>query len=310
MNVAAVSSIDDPSHPLRVLFLGPPNSFSHAAAKHVFPRAHLEAVADFPTIFELLEHDGHSEPKQLIQNGLDVRSNANGERPKPYDYAIVPVCNSTNGPVIPVVQLLRRCGDGQGSLLHELEQNHGISGLDKIFPLDLPTDPPLQPITNTTTTSQTSSQSPPERRYPSIHPAEPYTHALSVHHYLYTHRSSAIFRVSAPPDDPEFGHIPSLHTHPQVWTQCTGFLAAHFTKATSRVSHNSTSEAAEFVAGWKPAGGEGGQGGVKEKGEAFWPIAICSRMAGEASGLGCVAERIEDDGEGNTTTFVVLGRSN
>jgi prephenate dehydratase len=291
MNVASASSANGHEHTIHVLFLGPPNSFSHAAARHVFPQARLQAVVDFPTIFELLEHDDGDDYRAGSQTGSVNGARPNGEETKPYDYAIVPVRNSTNGPVLPVVELLRRCADGQGSLLHELSQNHGISDLNINVDEGTPNAAPLKSLTNTTSAPSQDSKQHVQHYYPSIHLASPYTYALSVHHYLYTHPASAIFEAS-PPD---FEAVPSLHTHPQVWTQCTDFLASHFPASTRHVSHNSTSEAAEFVVRWMPElerkdTGMGGVGVAEAK--VVWPLAICSQMAGEASGLRCVAERI------------------
>ncbi|RMD39205.1 hypothetical protein DV735_g5925, partial [Chaetothyriales sp. CBS 134920] len=99
-------------------------------------------------------------------------------------------------------------------------------------------------------------------QYPDIQVCE--EHYLPVHHYVYTNSSTSS----------DLSNIKILYTHPQVWTQCSKYLAKHFAHA-ERIDVSSTA-------------------------------AICSRLAGEAWKLQCVAEQIEDEPGKNTTRFFVL----
>lgn len=325
-----------------ILYLGPPSSFSHAAAQAVFPHATLHASPSFSSIFHDLDSPGN-EPPASIQT---------------YDYAIVPIHNSTNGPVVPVVDLLVRSGDG--TLLLQL-QDLGLPSLSAQATIDTASSTTTSadygqpesdalPITATTHSDDTTTQT----HYRSLHIAPPHTYALAVQHSLYVHQSCPISTTQTTRPSPASQHsldlspISSLHTHPQVWTQCTRFLnlhfptppstettvppslgleshtlptlsntntttpAAHETRFSSEVvrrfSHASTSDAAAYVASSKPPPNNLNGGDSSSSSSSGWPAVICSTMAGEAYGLKCVASGIEDDRGGNRTTFVILGR--
>ena len=79
---------------------------------------------------------------------------------------------------------------------------------------------------------------------------------------------------------------------------------------TQRLSHASTSDAAVFVAS-NPSTvsrrlDSNNGSDVIGTGETRWPAAICSTLAGTACNLKRIAANIEDDREGNETTFIVL----
>ncbi|KIW98399.1 uncharacterized protein Z519_00059 [Cladophialophora bantiana CBS 173.52] len=83
---------------LTVAYLGPEASFSHQAAIEVFQNSSsghvvsLHPLPSFSTIFSALQSTPSSE--QAIY----------------YDFAVVPIENSTNGSVVQVLDLLARCG--------------------------------------------------------------------------------------------------------------------------------------------------------------------------------------------------------
>lgn len=83
-------------------------------------------------------------------------------------------------------------------------------------------------------------------------------------------------------------HISQLYTHPQVWGQCTKFLAEHM-KDVERIDVGSTSLAAQKI-----TQDHGAQG-----------AAIASKLAARVNGLVVVAEDIEDQGD-NTTRFFII----
>lgn len=120
-------------------------------------------------------------------------------------------------------------------------------------------------------------------RYPDLEIIAEYY--LEVHHCLFT---------SPKPSGVDHGHsteIRTLYTHPQVWGQCSQYLQRHYPRA-ERIDCSSTSAAAGLVA--KDGGGTGGT------------AAIASRLAGDANGLTCVAENIEDSPGSNTTRFFII----
>ena len=107
-------------------------------------------------------------------------------------------------------------------------------------------------------------------------------HYLPVHHFLYTNTTAS---TSASLDS-----IKTVYTHPQVWGQCTKYLGNHLPPPIERIDVSSTSRAAALVSADKTG----------------TSAAICSSLAGEASGLQCLASNIEDEVDGNTTRFLVL----
>ena len=105
---------------------------------------------------------------------------------------------------------------------------------------------------------------------------------LPVHHFLYAN-TTASTAASA-------GDIKTIYTHPQVWGQCMKYLSSNLPPPIERIDVSSTSRAAVLVS-------------ADKTGKS---AAICSSLAGEASGLYCLASNIEDEVDGNTTRFLVL----
>jgi prephenate dehydratase len=315
--------------PSRVLFLGPLASYSHAAATSIFPDAtDLVPLPDFSTIFQSLDQPAKPTRVAASDGGRIGRPSQTESHkhtspstigPALHEYAVIPVYNSTNGPVVPVIDLLKRTGND--TILPELTR-HGLPDLDaggsttpttvtdgqqgEVEAQKLPSD---QPAEMGTTAAHDAHD-----HYSNIEIAPPYTYALAVHHHLYVHPACPLDSVSSQHEPNTSTSITSLHTHPQVWTQCTCFLNTHFPDLISpslpppqpskpatittipRISHNSTSEAAAYVLDTKPS----------KAGEEGWPAVLCSEMAGTRYGLKCIARNIEDDVDGNQTTFVVL----
>jgi prephenate dehydratase len=206
------SDDDNPSQ--HVVYLGPAASFSHQAALAVFPTANLHPLPTFSALLTALQSSTSETPPE---------------------YAIVPIENSTNGSVNPVLDLLARSGSDN----------------------------------------------------PDIRVCAEYY--LPVHHYLYVSQIHA--EEAAEKNDPTWlqKRISTIYTHPQVWGQCSKYLATHFTGA-EKVDVSSTSQAAALV---------------KQDGTGH-TAAICSILAGELNTLHCVGEKIEDDPDKNTTRFFIL----
>ena len=261
-----------------VLFLGPDTSFSHAAAQAVFPEdADLQPAPDFSSIFHALQTPDSVAPWSPPG--------------KTYDCAIVPVFNSTNGPVKPVVSLLKRAGPGEGGILAKLSE-HGLGDLES-----------WEGTSTTTTNDETqegTSTTNDNTTFRRLFLQRPYTYKLPVHHHLYVHPDCPIndlkdLTCSTDASSQPTAAISSLHTHPQVWTQCKQFLEKHFSNTTQQ-SHTSTSEAAKYVASLE------NQSSLTDN-----SAVLCSDITGKFYGLKRIASHVEDDCEGNGTTFVIIG---
>lgn len=122
---------DDVDNPqLHVAYLGPEASFSHQAALAVFRSANLHPLPSFNDIFSALQSSSTETPP---------------------DYAIVPIENSTNGSVNPVLDLLTRCASDHPDLQvcaeHYLPIHHFLFTSNTIHaPVDnrTVTEPPTQ----------------------------------------------------------------------------------------------------------------------------------------------------------------------
>ena len=203
----------------RVAYLGPTASFSHQAALAVFQHsATLVPHPSFSSIFTSLQQP-HDEG-----DGLK----------RPYDFAILPIENSTNGSVVQVLDLLAQCAE----------------------------------------------------KYPDLEVCA--EHYLAVHHFLYGNHDRG-----GKSYDVDLKKVQTLYTHPQVWTQCSNYLARELQHA-ERIDVSSTSAAASIVV--KDETGSGSRSSA----------AICSKLAGEMGKLRCLAENIEDEPDKNTTRFFVL----
>ncbi|KIX94285.1 uncharacterized protein Z520_09995 [Fonsecaea multimorphosa CBS 102226] len=89
----------DHTTPLNIAYLGPEASFSHQAAIEVFQTSpssghavSLHPLPSFSAIFSA------------------IQSTEDSEQTARYDFAVVPIENSTNGSVVQVFDLLARCG--------------------------------------------------------------------------------------------------------------------------------------------------------------------------------------------------------
>ncbi|RVX69436.1 hypothetical protein B0A52_06499 [Exophiala mesophila] len=278
-----------PAH-LHVAYLGPEASFSHQAALALFPPPSpdkstttsssstdltsssplvtLHPLPSFSSIFSSLQNS--SQPPSTATTSPATSNQI-------YDYAVIPIENSTNGSVVQVLDLLSQSG-----LVHQSQsQSQSLS----------------------------SSPSTSEPLYPSLSVCAEYY--LPVHHCLYIHSSNIDQEQQSqlqPLDlstvsDSIISQISNLYTHPQVWGQCSKFLARYLPPPhVERIDLGSTSAAAALVSreGQKYASGRDGghQGNIS--------AAICSKLAGEKHGLTCLAENIEDEVGLNTTRFLVL----
>lgn len=233
---------------LNVAYLGPEASFSHQAAIEVFQRTtttakstqddpvSLHPLPSFPAIFSALQTFSISSSKSQSTNPHIPPSEIN------YDYALLPIENSTNGSVVQVLDLLAQCGLNDTSLYPDLEVC-----------------------------------------------AEYY---LPVHHCLFV---SSTAMPSETHRDKALEAIRTIYTHPQVWGQCSRYLARFSPKHVERIDMGSTSAAAELVSREAKSFTSGGLN-----------AAISSKLAGQRHDLTCLAENIEDEPGQNTTRFFVV----
>lgn len=260
---------------IRVAYLGPEASFSHQAAIELFsaqdtdgntdeskPRVTLDPLPSFTSIFTSVQQCSSASSASTTHH---------------YDYAVIPIENSTNGSVVQVFDLLGQCGLDDGN--HEDKKPTDAAAL-----------------------------------YPDLQVCAEYY--LPVHHCLFVHPSqSAHCSSSASPSSttPEFPPISTIYTHPQVWGQCGRFLSKHFPAGVvERIDLGSTSAAASLVA--REGGASAGAGTAAAISTTDDPAtsttatiaAISSRLAGHKHNLLCLAENIEDSPGDNTTRFLVL----
>lgn len=97
MSGFAMSKDEQGSETLIVAYLGPEASFSHQAAIEVFQSASssvsLRPLPSFSAIFSSIQNSSASSEPQIS-----------------YDYAVIPIENSTNGSVVQVLDLIAQCG--------------------------------------------------------------------------------------------------------------------------------------------------------------------------------------------------------
>jgi prephenate dehydratase len=275
---------------LRVAYLGPEASFSHQAALELFPttgpdtgtgkatkspQVTLYPLPSFSSIFSSIQHSTSS-----------LSSSSTTSAPCPptqsdsydYDYAVIPIENSTNGSVVQVFDLLGQCGldDNDNAALY----------------------PDLQVC---------AEYYLPVHHCLFVHPSQ---------FARFSSSSPAGLRESQSPQSDPFPPISTLYTHPQVWGQCGRFLSTHFPLGiVERIDVGSTSAAASLVAreGRASAGTATIEGAVSANvtatATATTIAAISSRLAGQKHNLACLAENIEDSPGDNTTRFLVLRNS-
>jgi prephenate dehydratase len=106
---------EDVSELLHIAYLGPEASFSHQAAIEVFqspetssgPTPQLHPLPSFQAIFQAIQF---STASKLAANYPESDSVTTTEEVPSYDYAVIPIENSTNGAVVQVLDLLAQCG--------------------------------------------------------------------------------------------------------------------------------------------------------------------------------------------------------
>ncbi|KAK5061402.1 hypothetical protein LTR84_007944 [Exophiala bonariae] len=262
---------------LRVAYLGPEASFSHQAAIELFspegtnpeepnsqPEITLQPLPSFTSIFSSVQRTSSSFSTESAPGQPDSQ---------PYDYAVIPIENSTNGSVVQVFDLLGQCG------LDDDKNN-----------------------TDSSTTAQYPDLQVCAEYYLPVH------HCLFVHPSQTVDASSSSWSP-LPERSParQYPPISTLYTHPQVWGQCGRFLSKHFPAGVvERIDLGSTSAAASLVAreGAAPSTVSGADTEPPALGATI--AAISSRLAGQKHNLTCLAENIEDSPGDNTTRFLVL----
>ncbi|KAJ9612592.1 prephenate dehydratase [Cladophialophora chaetospira] len=110
---------------LNVAYLGPEASFSHQAAIEVFQPSSssaelqrsisLHPLPSFPAIFSAVQHSRPHPPQPSSS------SPSRSDQQFQYDYALLPIENSTNGSVVQVLDLLAQCGLDSNALYPDLE---------------------------------------------------------------------------------------------------------------------------------------------------------------------------------------------
>jgi prephenate dehydratase len=151
---------------------------------------------------------------------------------------------------------------------------------------------PIENSSNGTVVSLLDLLADPENRYPNVKVCA--EHYLPVHHCLLAAPSASQGQPepqSAQTTAHDLSSIKTLHTHPQVWTQCTTYLSKHLSH-TERIDTSSTSAAAMNLLS-----------------SSHSTAAIASALAAKTFNLDILAQNIEDDG-GNTTRFLVLYNDN
>lgn len=272
---------------LRVAYLGPEASFSHQAALELFPttdtdvrttrtspRVILDPLPSFSSIFSSIQHSTTSLTSSSTTSASCPPTQSNSTS-NSYDYAVIPIENSTNGSVVQVFDLLAQCGldDNDTAALY----------------------PDLQVC---------AEYYLPVHHCLFVHPSLsiPFSSTSPVGHH-----------ESQSPQSGPFPPISTLYTHPQVWGQCGRFLSTHFPLgAVERIDVGSTSAAASLVAREGGASvGVAAEGGASANATATATAiaAISSRLAGQKHSLVCLAENIEDSPGSNTTRFLVLRNS-
>lgn len=88
-----MSSLDPP--PPDVFYLGPPNSYTHQAALRAFPRATLHECATIPSVFTAVS-----------KHASGCTATTKNHAAAPAIHGVIPVENSTNGPVAATLSAL------------------------------------------------------------------------------------------------------------------------------------------------------------------------------------------------------------
>lgn len=255
----------------RTAYLGPEASFSHQAAVEALPHTEAIPLPSFKAILQALQEAGP-------------------ERDDHYDYAVLPVENSTNGSVVQALDLLAQCGldpttssypDVEVVAEHYLEVHHCLF-VSRAWATNILNEQDMAYLSsydNDGTYAKTNGA-----QNGHAHGNGPGSEAKTrdLRHIL------------------EKLTIKTLYTHPQVWGQCNNILSALLPPGhVERIDTSSTSAAAALVAGTKG----GSSAGI---------AAISSSLAGtkHSKELLCIAIDIEDEPGANTTRFLVLRNRN
>jgi prephenate dehydratase len=108
-------SYEDPPTALNIAYLGPEASFSHQAAIEVFTTPSnsspvtLHPLPSFSSIFSAIQQCSSPNPGDVDPPHTS------------YDYAVIPIENSTNGSVVQVLDLLAQCGLDPDALYPDIE---------------------------------------------------------------------------------------------------------------------------------------------------------------------------------------------
>ncbi|KIW71697.1 hypothetical protein PV04_03832 [Phialophora macrospora] len=204
---------------LTVAYLGPEASFSHQAAIEVFPPSTHHAVSlhplpSFAAIFAAIQNSSRSGSQSSSSSSAQPLSQP-GPGPEDtinYDYALLPIENSTNGSVVQVLDLIAQCGPESPALYPDVEvcAEYYLPVHHCLFVSPRSSSSSDEPVNNNASNARDSA----------------------------THDGDELRRA-----------IRTLYTHPQVWGQCARFLARHFSpKDVERIDVGSTSAAAQLVA--------------------------------------------------------------
>jgi len=253
---------------LRTAYLGPEASFSHQAAVEALPQTEAVPLPSFKAILKALEELGP-------------------DSEDPYDYAVLPVENSTNGSVVQALDLLAQCGlDSKTCSYPDIEvvDEHYLEVHHCLF---------VSRAWATVTLKEDEILSLPgyehdDPRKTAVNGAK--NEEVRDHHSVPAAEQGRLEKTLKKLS------VKMLYTHPQVWGQCNNILSALLPPGhVERIDMSSTSAAAAFVA---TASSESNAG----------IAAISSSLAGakHSKELVCIASNIEDEPGANTTRFLVL----
>ncbi len=255
-------------HRRRTAYLGPEASFSHQAAVEALPHTEAVPLPSFKAILRALQESGSKDQPF-------------------YDYAVLPVENSTNGSVVQALDLLAQCGlDQETSTYPDIEvvDEHYLEVHHCLFVSRAWAAKTLDEVEFASLLSETNDN----------------THDTTTNGagngQIYGHRSLAKAKLRKLEYVLEKLSVKTLYTHPQVWGQCNNILSALLPPGhVERIDTSSTSAAAAYVAGTSLTTDAG-------------VAAISSSLAGAKHGkeVICIARNIEDEPGANTTRFLIL----
>lgn len=218
----------DNANALNIAYLGPEASFSHQAAIELFEPPNASNTTRTST--RTSTGTGRTEGREVVlhplpsfsaifsslQNSPSRSTGTSDTDPQTptFDYAVIPIENSTNGSVVQVLDLLAQCG---------LQPQAPYPDLEVCAEYYLPVHHCLFISSGTSTRGETMSAS--------------------------ASNDGESAKADLTADDDAKTSIRTLYTHPQVWGQCGRFLAAHLPpNAVERIDVGSTSAAAQLVA--------------------------------------------------------------